>query len=430
MSKPAAIVLLVHQGLSYLPAIAETADALATRVVVISSKAKDTAPIFKQEEYYSALCFTEQNDLNSESVKQQLEMLAKDFQLVAAISTFEGYRLIVAELNHLFGAPDCQVSHLETALDKLSMRQSLHKHALSSKRSWLLNPQTMDELQQKDIDVFIKPRCGVGSFGCFKLSKHTQWSDITRLENELHQDDFLEVAYLGNFDFIAEEYISGTEFSFEVAAIEGEYFTLAIHEKAGLEARDNTILENTDISPSLHLNPQEMRNGSDFIHSCLSALSLKEGAFHVEARFDDTTGKWEIIEVNPRIGGGFINHSVKEITNGMSILDAWIKVLLRVESVQVIKQQLAKLDAQFASPEFATIHSYAFGSPGKTLSKIELQDDKPNAEILNRVMSVGETLPDLSRELPVIEGMWKIPVKQLSSTLEVLNSGWVDVEYQ
>lgn len=423
------VVLLVHQGLSYLPLLATKADSLGLKVVAISSQPLPISNITEQQEHYAELKIVDQENLSLANVQPVIDELTGRYEVVGVISTFEGYRLEMAQLNQQLGILDCHPDMLDRALDKLTMRQTLRQHGLSKIESWLLNEEQFSILQQQELSLFVKPRCGVGSFGCFRLTENSSWLHLQQLAAELARDDFLKVAHLGRFEFIAEQFIDGTEFSYEVVAHDGSYFTLAIHEKTGLEARDNTVLENVDISPSLTLSQPQMLAGADFIEQCLRCMELTEGAFHVEVRYEQSKDRWEIIEINPRIGGGFINSSVAEITQGTSALDAWLSVLVRKTSKETIDIDLAKLHNNFTTPLQATIGHYVFGVPGKTVTRIEMQQKNTQPKALNKHAKVGDVLPDLSREIPVIEGMWVTTPADLKEDLDKLNKGWVDVEY-
>ena len=423
------VILLVHQGLSYLPDLAKKAKSLGLEVVVISSQPLLISPIAQQRGHYAELRIVEQASLSLKNVQPIVEELISRYEVVGIISTFEGYRLVMAQLNQQLDIFDCPRDILDRALDKLTMRETLRQHGLSKVESWLLNEQQFEILQRQGEALFIKPRCGVGSFGCFRLTTDSSWSQLQALKGELARDEFLKVAHLGRFEFIAEQFINGVELSYEVVASDAHYYTLAVHEKTGLEARDNTILENVDISPSLTFSKEQMIAGSNFVMQCLRCMELTEGAFHVEVRYDQSQDSWEIIEVNPRIGGGFINASVKEITQGTSALDAWLSVLTRKATNKDVHSELALMHQNFSKPENATIGHYVFGVPGKIITRLDVRSSVADPKVLSQHSKVGDKLPDLSREIQVVEGLWVSTPDELKGVLDQLNGGWVDVEY-
>jgi biotin carboxylase len=61
--------------------------------------------------------------------------------------------------------------------------------------------------------------------------------------------------------------------------------------------------------------------------ACLARLGLQPGAFHVEMKYWQARWRWEIIEVNPRLGGSLIHASTERAT-GVSLLSLWLRSLL------------------------------------------------------------------------------------------------------
>ncbi|GAB4182651.1 MAG: hypothetical protein Tsb002_04230 [Wenzhouxiangellaceae bacterium] len=428
-ARPRALLVLVHQGLSYLPEIVDCMASIGIQIVALSSYADRSKPFFSQTRTLSDWRLSDLADLNDDEVQKYLDSMEPHYHVIGAISTFEGYRILMARANVRLATPDISEPLLLDCLDKLIMRKRLREAGLSSAHSFQLDETRLAELQQSKIPYFIKPRCGVGSFGCLRLTPSITWSVINSLRQQLLSDTFLRVACLDHFDFIAESFIEGTECSFEIVACDGNFYPLAIHEKLGLEERDQTILENVDVSPAINLSSKQMQQGADYIIRCLRELELNEGAFHVEARFDSANSQWDIIEINPRIGGGLINTSVAATTASFSILDAWLFILTRNHHQQEFLPQLVDSSQRYDTPKYSTIGHYVFGYPGKRLKRVERCAGFPEPLKINQAAHDGDLLPSLSREIPVIEAIWRIPPTDLESYLQLLNTGWVNVEY-
>lgn len=430
MHKSNAIFLLVHQGLSYLPYVHEQAEAQGYDVIVLSSKPVTHAPIHGQKHLAKELNFANELSLEWQSVEAHLTRYAEHYNIVGVLSTFEGYRLLMARANQFLGIADCELDQLELALDKYSCRNKLRESGLSEVECHLLTETKLAELKQSADAYFFKPRSGVGSFGCFRPDKNTNWDLICSLTEQLSQDDMYKSAFFEKYEFIAESYISGVEVSFEIVALDGKYYTLAIHEKAGIENQLLTVLETTDVSPAISLSVQEMVSGSQFIHSCLAALELHCGGFHIEAKYERSSTKWEVIEVNPRIGGGLINQSVKTITSGISILDAWILVLTRHHHGVRVEEHFQSLDESFSAPQMATITDYAFGEPGRTIAKLNTSFQLGKEPIIfNIAVKENTELPNLQREIAIAEALWEIEIDQLKSEYSAMEKNWIRVEY-
>src|SRR3989442_1350877 len=83
--------------------------------------------------------------------------------------------------------------------------------------------------------------------------------------------------------------------------------------------------------------------------------------------------KIKLIEINPRVGGVFVNDSVKIRTHGESMLDLWLYVLLsRVPELQTWKN-LEKAQSffekntygKYIANSFSTFQQIFLGTPGK-----------------------------------------------------------------
>ncbi|MCE0444858.1 ATP-grasp domain-containing protein [Streptomyces tricolor] len=103
-------------------------------------------------------------------------------------------------------------------------------------------------------------------------------------------------------DFLIEDYIPGREFSFEVLVVDHEPHVVAVHEKCEVTETAGTVLENACVSPPHQPDPAADRRRDPLeVSSVLDTLGLGWGCFHIEARH--TPSGWDLIEVNPRVGG-------------------------------------------------------------------------------------------------------------------------------
>ncbi|CAE6872008.1 hypothetical protein R69746_08498 [Paraburkholderia aspalathi] len=117
MSTPT-LLLFAHQARSYASMIREYVDRLGVTLVILSSKPRDprdleqlaavgVARLWQVDDEYL-------NELHLETVLAQ----ARDegFGIVAALATFEGYRLLMAHTNVLLGANEQPRSKLRGIL--------------------------------------------------------------------------------------------------------------------------------------------------------------------------------------------------------------------------------------------------------------------------------------------------------------------------
>ena len=216
---------------------------------------------------------------------------------------------------------------------------------------------------------------------------------------------------MGQFDFTIEEYVEGPEFSFEIIAA-GTPVTLCVHEKAKIERRRRTTLESLSISPAISLSDAEIAAGAGFVARCLAALGLDAGAFHVEAKYWAQRGRWEIIEINPRMGGSLIGASVSAVT-GASMLQLWIDALLCADAdLPALNQRLEQASqvrpSAVAGPSEATVFLSAYGDKGRTIGSISFDTGNRPPDVLKIHFRAGDHLDDSDRAIALMDALWRV----------------------
>ncbi len=132
-------------------------------------------------------------------------------------------------------------------------------------------------------------------------------------------------AFNDGLQFMAEDYIAGQEFSFETLLVDGQAHVVAVHEKYEVTETADTVLEDSCTTPPASLDQAQIAAGLHWLKNVLGCMDLKWGCYHVEARF--TGQHWDLIEINPRVGGSLISHSVEAVTAGHSMLSLWLDLL-------------------------------------------------------------------------------------------------------
>ena len=428
MDKPKIILVLVHQGFSHLDDIQRFAQQFGFAVSALSSAPSvDGAPIYGQADDLSSLTILDQPSLDWDVVKEEVIRLKREFMLSAVISSYEGYRVLMAKSNEYSQIRDCSPQAILGAMDKLNLRVRLNEAGLSNVKSSLLSQSTLANLNFLP-KQFIKPRFGINSFGCFSSENDVLWSDIVELQEKIKSDQFLKTAFFNSLDFIIEDYINGTEFSFEVLAVNGQYYVLGVHEKVELQEVHKTVLETLDVSPPISINDSVLNSGKDFLTSVLKCLNLDQGVFHIEARWDQASNKWEVIEVNPRMGGGLIDESVQALNDGGHLMDLWLMSLMEdAEIIEALIKRLHHVD-EYKKDKF-TVSAYCFGEPGKLINAMIERKPKFAPIKLADILTIGDYIPNLNREVPIKEAMWVVERQEVTSLLDELKLGWVDVKY-
>ncbi len=386
-------LILSHQLKSMVPPLV---DALRQRgitpYVLSSNPPRGAAADWRSE--VALLRVTDGHALARRDVDAVLAQLsARGVELLGCITVWDSYRELMAYANRAIGVADLTEQTVRALRDKLAMRDRLREHGLSRVAAWPFDAERFDALTDRS-RYFVKPRTGVASLAASRADRLPDAAEPARLWARAARD----VAYAGAFEgapsFLLEEFIDGVECSFEVSVERGSVRVHAVHEKVDLRESGRTVLENACVCPPVSLGAAAVARGVDHVTLCLKALDVDTGVHHVEARCagGDT---WEIVEVNPRIGGAYIVPSTRR-HSGVDLLGRWIDLLIG---------QAGEPAAHEARRTFFRVF---FGEPGRHVTqltrwpaRIDVLEDKVFAQ-------VGETLPTVDREIFVGQALWDV----------------------
>ena len=96
------------------------------------------------------------------------------------------------------------------------MRKKLKEYGLSNTETTLLNKENFESFKHSKKKIFVKPRSGLASYGAFLLKQEDRWSKILKIQKHIRADKEYQSAFHDMTDFIAEDYINGIEYSFEI----------------------------------------------------------------------------------------------------------------------------------------------------------------------------------------------------------------------
>ncbi|WP_299003190.1 ATP-grasp domain-containing protein [uncultured Shewanella sp.] len=424
--KNKALLILAHQGRSYIKDIRRYLDLLNVKCIILSSKPRDERDLALLKEHSEKVWVLETDCITEDGLFETLKQAQNDFEVVNTLATFEAYRVLMAKANQTLSGSDVDTHSLMQCMDKHSCRQTLFNHGLSHVRSELLEDESqLLRLKQDENAYFIKPRRGAGSFACFRLTDDITLTKLAQLKEQMRSDKQFAAIFNGQFDFIAEGYIRGDEFSFETFVIDEEVYVVGVHAKY-VEEQQGTTLEVSNSLPALNLTNSEQLQGEAFITRCLAALNLKQGAYHIETRYDRDNKRWEVIEVNTRMGGALINQSVEVFTGGESFLKLWIELLCGTNAVMRtgLKEKMTKLreSRRRAADQInaASVFISRYGLPGKTLSHLSIDKVMIKPDIIDMPVRVGTTMAKSERGLFLCNALWKVDIDSLSDSLDNL----------
>ncbi|MTK63231.1 MAG: ATP-grasp domain-containing protein [Methanobacterium sp.] len=415
----------MHQGNSFTEEAAAIASRKGLTLVALTSRPERESVFEANQAFLADWIMTGYPELTMADADGAVEAFSdRGFKIVAALATFEGYRVLMASLNQALDAPDSSPSSLMQCLNKFEMRHALADRGLSEVGCHRIEPGKRPPLDPRK-RWFLKPVRGASSFASFVLESRDDLADLEQIQDQMRADHRMRAIFMGQFGFLAEEYIDGPEFSFEIIVVDGVH-PVCIHEKARVEEHRRTTLEGMSISPPVSVGKDCLLEGAGFVAACLNALDLRSGAFHVEAKYWLSRGRWEIIEINPRMGGSLINASVTTVT-GVSNLELWIDSLLaRTEEERGrLRQRLDDLSQvkaiQSGGSLRATVFLSKYGEKGRTVKSIRFSPGERMPQVLKVHVSPGTALENSDRAICLLDALWQVEPGDMIREVEALD---------
>jgi biotin carboxylase len=253
-------------------------------------------------------CFGRTADL-----ARQLDRLAKEFRIAGIYSSSEYFIETAAELarDRKLSGPDPGAVWL--CRNKARQRQCLRKARIGQPASACAGTieEALKALHTISLPVVIKPVMGTGSVGV-RLCR-------TRPEVETHAGALLalktnERGMPVPHEILIEEYVRWPEFSAEIFAAK----VIGITRKH--VSREPYFVETGHDFPA-ELPPDTASLVMNSLLRCIEAVGLSWGPVHVEFRCDQDN--FAIMEINPRLAGGFIPEAVRAAT-GIDLIEQTI----------------------------------------------------------------------------------------------------------
>ncbi|MFF3196208.1 ATP-grasp domain-containing protein [Streptomyces misionensis] len=423
-----AILLLLHLGKSYTEEIAAAAAGLDLALVGLSSRPEEPAVLDGTRRHLADCVVTEEAELRSGDVEKVLrELTDRGYRIEAVLASFEGYRLLMAEFNEKLGARDSTQAALRLCLDKFELRRYLFAEGLSEVRVNRLAPGAIPELDP-DTRWFVKPVRGASSFATFVLDDIGDLAELPAIQEQMRADRRMKAIFMDRYDFLVEEYVEGPEFSFETVVLDGRVHHLCVHEKARVERLERTTLEGMSVSPPASIDRELVLEGSDHVTRCLAALAgrgLTAGVFHIEVKYWESRKRWEIIEINPRMGGSLINPSTQTVT-GYSLLDLWTESLLLPDGERDAfcdrLTRASQLEAlRTGAPTRATVFLSKYGEKGRTIDEIRFEPPTRPPRILRLHVVEGTELDASDRGICLMDALWDVAADDLEAETAFLD---------
>ncbi|KTB97863.1 ATP-grasp domain-containing protein [Pseudomonas syringae] len=434
------VLILSHCGFSFLEDLKEELHRRQLRCFVLTSLPLPEhvpARLEQIQGWADRLYTADSHQLSLEDVNNALQTLRKSGEHVTCcISVWEGYRHLMAAANATLGTYDIDARQALALRNKLEVRNQLAKAGLSQANAYALTAPVLEKLQAQNQRYFIKPIHGIASYAAFPMRKDTNWGALEELRKASVEDTVYASAFNDGLQFMAEDYIAGQEFSFETLLVDGQAHAVAVHEKYEVTETADTVLEDSCTTPPASLDQAQIAAGLQWLKNVLGCMGLKWGCYHVEARF--TGQHWDLIEINPRVGGSLISHSVEAVTGGHSMLSLWLDLLLASQDDALPREALVQRLTQFgwqadgsSAQTTATFFRVYFAKPG-TLSSVTL-NDLPLAPVVKHILlKAGDVIPAHAREVFLGQLLWTFDRDHQATELERLarlSATALDIQY-
>ena len=213
--------------------------------------------------------------------------------------------------------------------NKFLMRRVLRQQGLRSVPFALCNNEQELErgAEQVGYPLIAKPPFGGASAFIKKCSNwaelRSHYEHFVRDHGEAAYADFYGCAhtlppedgqrrdYLPGRSILLEGYIPGIEGSVECVIVGERVHALLINEKLLLTERSGTVLENLLISPPTSFTEAQCEQIRQYAVDCLHAVGLTNAVVHFEFRMTDEGPA--VIEINPRLGGLYVNSAFRDL---------------------------------------------------------------------------------------------------------------------
>lgn len=281
--------------------------------------------------------------LDEETLLNVVEKVSKEYRL-AAIFSYAGQAtpdgqigVTVANVCRVLGLHYSSPEGINACNDKFEMRRRLDEHAIPSVSYALC--QSEAELIAGGLRIgyplIAKPRFGARSAFIKKCKTEAELLEHYRVY-QLGFDRSLSASSFGSCDIgvdnnvpgatiLLEEWIEGIEGTVECVATEKTVYPLIINEKLLMTDRSHTVLENLLITPPASFSSAQEKIIRDYARDCIEALGLNRAIAHVE--FKMTHKGPLVIEVNPRLGGLYVDFAFTDIAE-LYPWDTYLDLLL------------------------------------------------------------------------------------------------------
>ncbi len=231
---------------------------------------------------------------SQKKLENKISSILKKNRISFILSTSDQFIITSNKLNNKFRISKENLKLLEIFKDKYKCLSILKKYKLSKRKNFLVEKKNQ-KIKNIKFPCIVKPNSGTGSINVCKIDNRNQL--ISKIDFLLRKKDKI----------LVEEFVGGKEYSLEVLYLKGKIiFDQLIEKKINDE---NHFVESAHlIRPKYNL---KMINIKNKILKEFQKFKLNKMFLHIEFKITNK-GNIEIIEINPRLAGGFIPILIKE----------------------------------------------------------------------------------------------------------------------
>lgn len=286
-----------------------------------------------------AVCVNQADHFINASTYDSAETIAKinkfkesNGAIDGVISLATDVPLTVARVAKAFNLPGIPVESAQISSDKLLMKDLFKKNNL--KIPWYTAVESLAQLlalrRQQDGDLVLKPVDSRGGRGVLLITKHTDldWAFNTSIK------------YSQKKRLLVEEYLPGPQVSTESLIVDGVPYTIGFSDRNYSrlsQFKPHIIEDGGDLPSKLSLIQQEKIKQS--VERAAEAIKIRNGVIKGDMVLFNNEGY--IIEVAPRLSGGyFCSHEIP-LNTGVNFLNAALKIALgeQVKKIDLVPKR-------------------------------------------------------------------------------------------
>ena len=347
---------------------------------------------------YNEVCISKEI-LNSNELEKLVKKICKEKNVSSVLNIVDTMSFTHARLLESMGLLSDVIKGLYCSRNKFIARKLLGKAGLSHVKYHLIRSaeDLKDAASQIRYPAVLKPVGGYGSYFVHKVTHEGELFDKyniirselghmpeKRSDFDFHWDG---VKYNAMDDLLLEEYIPGDEFTVDGFVSRNEVQIVALHQKIG-STEDDGFRDNFYLTPPQNLSEAKLADIRDFVSKAVRTVGLERSIFHVEMKVKEDGGM-EIIEVNPRLGGGTVRDNILNLTR-IDMLDVYLDVMLG--------DKIPELSYEKSGIAFGCGVLVNKSGRVKNIQGVDIVKKLPQVRQLKVVYPVGSVIPSVDGE--------------------------------